>query len=73
MYKIGTKLIEIPAKAVTKIIEWNDGTKRENVNYDRKICHSLLLSLVSKEQLKASVVSDEVMQFIEGDLKFIFI
>ncbi|XP_055309118.1 uncharacterized protein LOC129573007 [Sitodiplosis mosellana] len=63
IYKIGGKLIEIPKKAVEKIIEWNVGPRRDDTQYDRKVCHSLLLSLVAKEQLQA--VDAAVMEFIK--------
>lgn len=49
-------------KAVAKIIEWNE-TKRDDEKYDRKVCHSLLLSLVAKEQLQ--VVNEAVMKFVK--------
>lgn len=59
--------IKIPEKAIEKIIEWND-TKREDWLYDKKICQSLLLSLVSNENLRESFVADEVMEFIRGNV-----
>lgn len=37
-----------------------------DVEYDRKICRSLLLSLVSKGDLCLSKVPDDVIQFIKG-------
>lgn len=64
IYKVGAKLIVIPKNAVDKIIEWNQGPKREDIIYDRKICHSLLLSLVCKDQLSAGKIDDEVIKFI---------
>lgn len=60
-------MIEIPKKAVDKIIEWNVGEKRHDLRYDRKICQSLLLSLIAKEELRQSIVDDKVMEFIKGD------
>lgn len=66
MYKIGNRLIEIPKKAVEKIIEWNEGAMCNDVEYDRKICRSLLLSLVSKDDLCACKVHDDVLNFIKG-------
>lgn len=66
MYDIGKTLIKIPQKVVDKIIEWNTGPERDDIRYDRKICHSLLLSLVHKDRLRESVVSDDVMEFIKG-------
>lgn len=72
VYKIGAKLIEIPKKAVDKIIEWNTGFKRDDVRYDKKICHSLLLCLVAKAQLQKAVVEPDVIRFIKGKICTIF-
>lgn len=66
VYKIGHQLIQVPQKAVEKIIEWNQGAKRNDVQFDRKICYSLLLSLVAKEKLLESCISQEVIDFIKG-------
>lgn len=66
VYEIGKTLVKVPQKVVDKIIEWNTGPERDNLCYDRKICHSLLLSLVHKDLLRKSVVSDDVMEFIKG-------
>lgn len=66
VYKIGKRLIEISKKAVDKIIEWNDGPMRNDVEHDRKICRSLLLSLVAKDDLCAAKVNDDVKRFIKG-------
>lgn len=51
-----------------KIIEWNQGAKRDDTKYDKKICQSLLLSLVDKEKIFKSEIDDEVLQFIKGKL-----
>lgn len=67
VYMIGDKLIEIPKKVVEKIIEWNQGAKRYESEYDKKVCHMLLLSLVSKESLRKREVNESVIQFIKGD------
>lgn len=60
--------MKIPQKVVDKIVEWNTGSERDDVRFDKKICHSLLLSLVHKDQLSASMVNDDVMTFIKGNL-----
>lgn len=70
VYKIGRRLIEIPKKAVEKFIEWNEGPMRVDVEYDRKICRSLLLSLVAQDDLRSFNVDDDVMQFIKGSILF---
>lgn len=66
VYKVG-KLIEIPAKVVSKILEWNlDDEKRGDLSYDRKICQSLVMSLVSKNDLLESNINKDVINFIEA-------
>lgn len=65
-------MIEIPTKAVDKIIEWNTGIKRDDIRYDKKVCQSLLLSLVAKKQLQESVVDADVMRFIKGKNVYFF-
>lgn len=49
------------------MIEWNEGPKRVDINYDRKFCYSMLLSLAGKEQLAAFNVNHETMEFIKGN------
>lgn len=73
VYEIGKTLVKVPQKVVDKIIEWNIGPERDDARYDRKICHSLLLSLVHKDQLRASIVDDDVMEFIKGIIVFVII
>lgn len=63
---IGKQKIGIPNKAIDKIIQWNEVPKRDDDRFDRKICHSLLFSLVIKNDLAKFKVSDEVMTFIKG-------
>lgn len=67
VYDVGGKLRKIPQKVVDKIIEWNSGPERDDVRFDKKICHSLLLSLVHKEQLRDSLVDDDTLEFIKGN------
>lgn len=59
-------LIGIPNKVVEKVISWNEGPERDDKEYDKKICHSLLLCLVSKTNLRSTNVSNAVMDFIKG-------
>lgn len=74
VYQIGKTLKRIPQKVVDSIIKWNEGAdERNDVRLDRKICHSLLLSLLSKEQLRAYDVSDDAMEFIKGNEIYIFV
>lgn len=49
-----------------KLIKWNEPAKRSDIAYDRKSCFTWLLSLVGKEQLAASNVDSETMNFIKG-------
>lgn len=49
-----------------RIVEWNTNReKRENVDIDRKICKMLVMSLVSKNDLRESKISDAVIDFIK--------
>lgn len=53
------------------ITEWNIDTKRDKKIYDEedkdeKMCHSLLYSLVSKENLRENNINNHVVDFIKG-------
>lgn len=62
-------MIEIPYKVVDKILEWNtDHEKRGNLNLDRKICQSLVMSLVSKDDVRESKISGHAKEFIKACL-----
>lgn len=61
-------MIEIPKKAIEKIIEWNGGATRDHIEYDKKICRSLLLSLVAKDNLRSFNVDNNVMEFIKCNI-----
>lgn len=71
VYKIGKQLILVPQRAIEKLIEWNETPKRNDVNYDRKVCFSWLLSLTSKEQIVAFNISCDVMDFIKGSILYL--
>lgn len=58
----------IPNKVIQRIIEWNEGSQRQNLMVDKMICHSLLLCLVPKDKLKICNVSKDTMYLIEGNL-----
>lgn len=66
VYKVGNSLIEVPRKVFEKIGEWNQIPKRNDVTFDKRVCHSLLYSLVSNENLRSRIISDDVMEFIKG-------
>lgn len=66
-------MVKIPQKVIDQIIAWNTGPARDDVRYDERMVHLLLLSLVHNDQLCASVVSDDVMKFVEGlNIKYLF-
>lgn len=65
LHRIGGDLIQIPAKVVTQIIDWNRN-KRDEVKLDSKIFGSLLLCLASPENLREGLVNDCVMNFIQS-------
>lgn len=72
VYKIGGKMILVPKKAVEKLVGMNEPAKKSDVRFDRKVCYTWLLSLVSKPKLAAFDVDDEIMDFIQGDSFFLF-
>lgn len=59
-------MILVPEKVVEKLIEWNEPPKRHDIQYDRKVCYSWLLSLAGKDQLAAFKVNSDTMNFIKG-------
>lgn len=65
VYNIGYRKIKIPQKVIDQIITWNTEA-RDDVRFDEKVTHLLLLSLVHKDKLCASIVDDDVMEFVKG-------
>lgn len=60
-------MVIVPYRVVEKIIEWNAADEtRGNEEYDRKVCLMLLMSLTSKEEVRASKISKEVIEFIKA-------
>lgn len=72
MYKIGKQFILVSQKTVEKLIEWNEPPKRCDVQYDRKVCYSWLLSLVGKEQIAAFNINCDIMAFIKGRIFYFY-
>ncbi|XP_055308738.1 uncharacterized protein LOC129572728, partial [Sitodiplosis mosellana] len=67
VYKIGTKKAEIPYKVIDKILEWNeDRDKRNNIDYDRKMCQMLVMSLTPKDDIRTSKISSQVIEFVKA-------
>lgn len=65
IYRVGENLIQIPARVISQIIEWNRN-RRDEIALDMKIFGSLLLCLVNPENLKEGLVNDCIMDFIQS-------
>lgn len=56
----------MPYKVIDKILEWNaSAEKRADCDYDKKICNMLVWSLASKDNVRTSNISEDVINFIK--------
>lgn len=61
-------MVEISHQVIEKLRTWN--LKRENSELDRNFVLTLLLVLVSKDDICHSAISTEVLDFITGMRKY---
>lgn len=68
MYKIGGRFIEIHYDVVNNLLEWNTGSQKDDNNFDYAFGLSLLLSLVSVEEIAAGKIDSNALDFVMGKL-----
>lgn len=74
IYEIDETMVLIPKRVVDKILDWNNNEAlRDDVSFDSKVCLSLLVCLVSKEDLSNYRITEDVKEFINGRINSIII
>lgn len=68
VYKIGNNLIEFPHALIEKLLDWNKPPRNTDRYYDKRFTRSLLMSMVPKDRLVGSNVSEDEKQFILREL-----
>lgn len=66
LYEVDRSLVSIHASVLNAFREWNTGSFRNNVYYDRRMTQVLLICCIGAEKVAAGEVSERVKKFIEG-------
>lgn len=64
----GDKKFEVPAKAIDKFKEWNSHPETQNVKYDKRIVHALVVMLGKTAVINGSQVNPDAKEFIKGNV-----
>lgn len=62
--------MEIPNDVLDKLMAWNEKPHKNDQSVDERYVKSLLLSLVSMDDIEELHIRPEVMEFIDGEQYF---
>lgn len=66
VYKLGNRLIEIHNDVVNNLLQWNEDPQRNDQDIDYAFGLSLLLSLISIEDISVGRIDNNALTFVQG-------